>query len=153
MVLSLLGWAAMLALAFLADTCVAEAKTPLARINSKHVVKLEVAVTTQEIQRGLMGRTALPDNAGMVFLFHPPRRVTFWMYRTLIPLDMIFVRDGRVVKLLENVPPCKSQNPEECPHYPEDQGGITVSEVIEVNGGWAAAHGVKEGHAVVFELP
>ena len=80
------------------------ATMPTANIADGNIVKLEVASTPEQIERGLMYRTSLADGAGMVFLFHPPRPVKFWMYHTLIPLDMCFVLKGRIVKVFENVP-------------------------------------------------
>ncbi len=62
-------------------------------------VKLEVASSSEEIEHGLMYRTSMPETQGMVFLFHPHRPVAFWMYHTLISLDMLFVRDGKIVKI------------------------------------------------------
>jgi hypothetical protein len=130
----------------------AEAKVPLAKFSNGSMVKLEVASSPEAITRGLMYRTSMPEDSGMVFLFHPMRAVNFWMYHTLMPLDMLFIRDGSIVKLFENVPPCKSENPEDCPRYPSG-AGIQVSEVIELNGGYAKRHGLKEGDTVTFELP
>lgn len=128
------------------------AKVPVAVIgNDQNVVKLEVAETPQEIQQGLMYRTSVPDDTGMVFLFHPPRVTRFWMYHTLIPLDMIFVRDGKIVKICPNVPPCRSENPHECTLYPAE-GDITVSEVVEVNGTYCRRHGIKQGDTIRFSL-
>src|ERR1700690_2661917 len=73
------------------------AKMPLAKIGS-NTVKLEVATTEAEIEKGLMYRTSLPEDQGMVFLFTPPRAVNFWMAHCFISLDMLFVRDGKIVK-------------------------------------------------------
>lgn len=127
-------------------------KVPQAKIADKYVVSLEVASTAEEIERGLMGRTSLPEDAGMVFLFKPARRVYFWMKNCFIPLDMIFVSNGRIVEITENAPPCKAANDADCPRYPSDQG-VVVSEVIEVAGGWVKAHGVNVGDSVRFSLP
>ncbi len=125
---------------------------PIARIAADNVVKLEVAATEQEIERGLMYRTSLPEDQGMVFLFHPPRPINFWMYHTLIPLDMLFVKNGKIIKIFENVPPCKSEDPRHCPTYPPGPG-LEVTEVIEVQGGYTQKHRIKEGDPVTFELP
>jgi uncharacterized membrane protein (UPF0127 family) len=114
-------------------------------------VKLEVAQTDKEIQQGLMFRTSLPETQGMVFLFKPPRPVAFWMYNCFINLDMLFVKDGKIVKISHDVPPCKSTNPDECPRYPSE-GTVEVSEVIEVAGGYCKRHGVKEGDNVNFNF-
>lgn len=130
----------------------ADIQMPLARIAGKNLVKIEVASTQAEIERGLMYRTSLPAEAGMVFLFNPPRPVKFWMYHTLIPLDMLFVLNGRIVKICSDVPPCRSESPSDCPTYPEGST-LLASHVIELNAGYARHHGIKEGDTVSFELP
>lgn len=142
-----------LALVLLSETGPARAEgvMPVARIGKANVVRLEVAHSQEEITRGLMYRTSLPDDAGMVFIFHPAQSVQFWMYHTLIPLDMLFIRDGKIIKIATNVPPCRSENPGDCARYPE--APALVSEVVEVNGGWCRKHGVVEGDPVKFELP
>src|SRR3546814_14319941 len=68
-----------------------------------HRFDVEVARTDAEQDRGLMFRTSLPENGGMLFPFKKPRIGSFWMKNTLIPLDMIFIRaDGSVDRLAEN---------------------------------------------------
>jgi len=128
------------------------ASVPTVKIGADHVVKLEVASTPDEIQRGLMYRTSLAEDQGMVFLFHPARAVNFWMFHTLIPLDMLFVKNDKIVKIFANAQPCHSENSQDCATYPPGKG-LEVSEVIEVQGGYAAKHNVKEGDSVSFELP
>ena len=132
--------------------CPALALTPTATIGDSNVVKLEIASTPEEIERGLMYRTSLAEGSGMVFLFNPPRAVKFWMYHTLIPLDMCFIDNGRIVKIFENVPPCHSEDPRGCVTYPEEDPGIYVTEVIELPGGYAKKHGIKKGDKVTFAL-
>jgi len=125
---------------------------PTATIGNGNVVKLEVAATPQEITRGLMYRTSIPEDCGMVFLFHPERPVNFWMYHTLISLDMCFIRNGKIIKICQDVPPCRSEKKEDCPLYPAG-GEILVSEVIELKGGYTRRHGIKEGDTVSFTVP
>ncbi len=125
---------------------------PTVNFGNGNIVKLEVASTDAEIARGLMFRTSLPEDCGMVFLFHPARSVSFWMYHTLISLDMCFVRDGKIIKLCQDVPPCRSQSADRCPTYPAE-GPILVSEVIELKGGYARRHGIKEGDSLSFTIP
>jgi len=126
--------------------------TPKVKLGSE-VVSLEVAETKKEIEDGLMYRTSMPETQGMVFLFHPPTKVAFWMYHTLIPLDMIFIKDGKIKKICKDVPPCKNKDPKgsDCDVYP-DRNLIDVSEVIEVNAGFCDRHGVKEGDEVKFDF-
>jgi uncharacterized protein len=125
---------------------------PTVKIGADNVVKLEVASTREEIEKGLMYRTSLPEDQGMVFLFHPARAVNFWMYHTLIPLDMLFVKNDKVVKIFANAQPCHSENSQDCPTYPPGKG-LDASEVIELQAGYAEKHNVKEGDSVSFELP
>jgi uncharacterized protein len=78
------------------------------------VVHVEVADTEQERARGLMGRTELADDAGMVFVFPQDTTSSFWMKDTLIPLSIAFYDDsGRIVRILD-MEPCQR---DPCPVY------------------------------------
>jgi len=127
-----------------------DAKMPTAKIGD-NLIKLEIAASTQEIEHGLMYRTSMPEDQGMVFLFHPPQKINFWMYHTLIPLDMLFIKDGKIAKIFHDVPPCKSEKETDCPLYPGGKG-MEVSEVVELNGGYAHRHNVKEGEKIELDL-
>ena len=105
-------------------------------------VAVEVARTSRQIQLGLMYRTNLAPDTGMLFLFRTPKVQTFWMKNTLIPLDMIFVgADMKVVGVVANAEPktLTSRQVDGPSQY-----------VVEVNGGWAKAHGVGAGTPVSF---
>src|SRR4030095_13081118 len=128
-------------------SCLAESKVPIIKFAGGEKVKLEVAVSREEVSRGLMYRTSMPEDNGMVFLFRPATPANFWMYHTLIPLDMLFINEGKIVKLFEQVPPCKSEKPDDCARYPEGPG-IVVSEVVELNAGGSKLHGVQWGASV-----
>ncbi|HEY9676443.1 MAG TPA: DUF192 domain-containing protein [Drouetiella sp.] len=129
----------------------AQAKAPTVKLGDTEV-KLEVAASEAEIERGLMYRTSLPEDQGMVFLFQPPRPVNFWMAHCFISLDMVFVKNGKVIKVFENVPPCRAQSERDCPTYPEG-AGLEVNQVVEVSAGFAKRHNVKVGDPVSFDLP
>ena len=143
--------ALVLASVILSSAAQAQAKVPLAEIGNNKI-KLEVAQTKEQIERGLMFRTSLPEDHGMIFLFRPPRPVRFWMFNCNISLDMCFIRDGKIVKISHNVPPCKSQNPQDCPLYPVD-GEIEATEVLELSSGYCERHNVREGDTIKFDLP
>lgn len=108
-------------------------------------INLEVAKTSQQQAIGLMYRTSLPDDEGMLFNFNPPQPVAFWMKNTLIPLDMVFLRNGVVQTLIGNALPCKS---DPCPNYPSSK---TIDQVIELRGGLAAKLGLKVGDRVTIQ--
>ncbi|MBV8887803.1 MAG: DUF192 domain-containing protein [Chroococcidiopsidaceae cyanobacterium CP_BM_RX_35] len=111
-----------------------------------HRIGLEVAQTPQQQATGLMYRTSLADDRGMLFPFNPPQSVNFWMENTLIPLDMIFLQQGVVKAIAPQVPPCKSYP---CPTY----GPKTlVDQVIELRGGRAAQLGLKVGDRVKIDF-
>jgi uncharacterized membrane protein (UPF0127 family) len=77
-----------------------------------HSFTVEVARTGQQQAQGMMFRTELADNKGMLFPFPDARMASFWMKNTLIPLDIIFVAgDGRIVNIAVNATPY-SQEPE-----------------------------------------
>lgn len=110
-------------------------------------ILLEVARTPMQQQIGLMYRTSLADNRGMLFPFNPPQPVSFWMKNTKIPLDMIFLREGRVQAIAANVPPCTA---DPCPSY-GPQNAI-IDHVLELRGGRAAELGLKAGDRITIKL-
>lgn len=106
-------------------------------------VAVELARTSRQIQLGLMYRTHLPPDAGMLFMFGRPKVQQFWMKNTLIPLDMIFVSSDMVVAgVVENAQP-KTMTGRTLP-------GVVSQFVVEVNAGWAKAHGIEAGVPVEF---
>jgi uncharacterized protein len=109
-------------------------------------IELEVAKTPEQQAMGLMYRTSLPDNRGMLFEFKPARWVNFWMKNCKISLDMIFVRDGVVKAIQAAAPPCTA---DPCPTYGPD---TTVDQVIELRGGRAAELGLKVGDRIEVEF-
>ncbi|MGZ3438866.1 MAG: DUF192 domain-containing protein [Polyangia bacterium] len=112
------------------------------RAGEQHV-KVEIARSDPERQRGLMYRQKLEPGRGMIFLFDHPEKLKFWMKNTYIPLDMIFISaDKRVVYIEENAEPLTLQTR----GSDEDDSQF----VLEVPGGWARAHGVERGVAVKF---
>jgi uncharacterized protein len=106
-------------------------------------VQVELARNDAERARGLMQRKHLDPDKGMLFLFEEEEEQSFWMKDTLIPLDMIFVKsDMTVAGVVEAAEPLTLTG---------RSVGVASQYVVEVNGGWAAAHGVTEGTQVRFE--
>lgn len=96
-----------------------------------------------ESERGLMYRREMPENHGMLFLFRRTRHLTFWMMNTYLPLDIIFVTpERRVLGVAENATPQTTD-------AREVEGDSQY--VVEVNAGFARAHGITAGTQVVFE--
>ncbi len=107
-----------------------------------HVFNVEVARTREEMARGLMNRTELAADAGMVFLFEDEDYRSFWMKNTLIPLDIIFIgKDG----LIRHIHPMA---------LPLDEtsipSGAPAAAVLEINGGKAQELGIAVGDKVTY---
>ena len=105
-----------------------------------HRFQVEVARTTAEQAQGLMERTELAPDRGMIFPFPAPKFAAFWMHNTLIPLDMIFIRaDGSIDRIAENTIPQTDT--------PVASGG-EVAAVLELGGGTAQRLGIDESAMV-----
>ena len=100
----------------------------------------EVAKSQEEQARGLMYRQSLAPDRGMIFPYSPPQAVGFWMKNTLIPLDMLFIReDGTIANIAENTVPLSLEMvPSAGP----------VAAVLEIPGGRSAELGLKAGDKV-----
>lgn len=110
---------------------------------ARHQFKVEWAKTWPQKARGLMYRKDMAIDHGMLLDYDPPQAASIWMKNTLIPLDMIFIDDtGRIVGIVERAEPktLTARGVNEPSRY-----------VLEVNGGWSAAHGVAKGDTVRFE--
>lgn len=104
-----------------------------------HKFMVEIARTYEQQQHGMMFRTGIAPDRGMLFPYDPPQSVGFWMKNTLIPLDMIFIRaDGTIARIATAVP----QSLESV------QSGEPVAAVLEIAGGRAAELGIREGDRV-----
>ncbi|MAW99951.1 MAG: hypothetical protein CMN72_09950 [Sphingomonas sp.] len=115
-----------------------------------HRFVVKVAGTEAEQQKGLMFRTDIPDDGGMLFAPYPPgggapRVATFWMKNTPSPLDIIFIRpDHTIARIADNTVPF-SETPVD--------SGEPVSAVLELRGGRAAELGIDEGDKVNWDAP
>ena len=105
-------------------------------------VRVELARSSDERAKGLMFREQLDADAGMLFLYSDEDIRRFWMKNTLIPLDMLFISaDRQVVGIVENAEPQTETL---------RQVDRPSQYVLEVNGGFAAAHGISAGTPVEF---
>jgi uncharacterized protein len=101
-----------------------------------HLIRAQVAQTSQQRQIGLMHRRDMGPNDGMLFVFEAASEQCFWMRNTLLPLDIAFLDDeGRVV----NTDHMQPQT--ETPHC----SAKPVRYVLEMHQGWFAKRGVRPG--------
>lgn len=106
-------------------------------------VKVEIAEKNDDRMRGLMYRTEMPEDQGMIFRFEKRQVQAFWMRNTCIPLDMLFIDDdGTIVGIEENVPVLNDET-YSC--------GCASKYVLELNAGWSRKNGVMAGQRVRLE--
>ena len=107
------------------------APKPLAPLDQ---LRLEWVDVYQEREKGLMGRSHLPENSGMMFVFEEPKTYCFWMKNTLIPLSVGFIdAQGRLVQIAH-------MQPKSLQHHCAKQ---PVLYALEVNQGWFERNDVK----------
>ncbi len=107
---------------------------------------VEVAKDRGSRERGLMFRTSMPADHGMVFVYPEPRVLRFWMRNTAIPLSIAFIEEvgegqGRIVNVVDMQP--FVERPEAVSHQ-------KVRLALEMNQGWFERHGIKAGDAVAL---
>jgi uncharacterized membrane protein (UPF0127 family) len=111
-------------------------------------IRAEVALNVLDQARGLMFREELPEDAGMLFVFLEEAERSFWMFRTKIPLDIIWMNaNHEIVEISANTPPCPESSRDNCPNY---GGNAPAQYVLEIAAGQAAAHGLKIGDRLRF---
>jgi uncharacterized protein len=107
----------------------------------------EVAATRDQRAYGLMERPSLPAEHGMLFTYSQPQdpQAGFWMYRTLIPLDIAFLDEAGEIQVILEMEPCESPNPRLCPIYAP---GVPWTAALEANRGFFGRHGIDVGDRV-----
>jgi uncharacterized protein len=106
------------------------------------IYHVEVADSDAERAHGLMGRRSMPRDAGMLFTWPDVASHDFYMKDTLIPLDLIEIRAGRVVGI-DHLTPCPPATAD-CPTTPTPP----VDAALELNAGQAASDGITVGALV-----
>lgn len=111
----------------------------------KAALRVQLAATAAQRERGLMGVTSLAPRTGMLFVFEWDEPIAFWMKDTLIPLDMVFIApSGTVREVYSNVPVVARALPDS--EIPLEQGHAKY--VLELRAGEAAADGLRAGERV-----
>ncbi len=118
-----------------------ETLTILGDDGKSHVFTVELAITEEQQDTGLMFRTSVAANAGMLFPWDQPQVSQMWMKNTIIPLDMVFIgADGTIKAIAENTVPY-SLNP--------ISSGVPVLATLELQAGITAADNINVGDKVI----
>ena len=103
----------------------------------KHVFLIELALTLDEQQKGLMNRENIPEDYGMLFVYNRVQETAMWMKNTPSPLDILFIdNNGKILWIAENAKPFDERAISS--HFP-------VRAALEIKGGQVAARGIKLG--------
>jgi uncharacterized protein len=112
----------------------------------KASLMVEIRDTIEERGLGLSYRKSMAQDEGMLFVFDEAQPVTFWMKGMHFDLDMIWIREGVVVDISEEVPAPTEENPVAKTVAPKEE----VDAVLEVNSGFVARHGIVIGDEVAY---
>ncbi len=104
-------------------------------------LSVEVAVTPQEREIGLMFREFLPENSGMLFIFQEESRLSFWMKNTFIPLSIAFIDSNGVIVDIQDMEPMTTKS-----HISK----FPAKFALEVNKGWFKKRQISVGDTVKF---
>lgn len=110
------------------------------------VLSIAIAQTHEEKVQGLSGCGELPENSGMLFPYEPAQPVSFWMKDMLIPIDILWIRSGKVVGVTANIPvPAPNTPVSDLPQY---QSPGPIDSVLEIKSGGAKEYGIEVGSSV-----
>ena len=113
---------------------------PVVQLNAgMHLIRAEVAADFASRAQGLMYRSSMPSNVGMLFIFDEAATHCMWMKNTLLPLAVAFLDDHGTVINIEDMKPQTEDS--HCARRP-------ARYALEMNGGWFAARGIKPGSRI-----
>ena len=119
--------------------------TQPATLPGGQVLRVETMTSNFDLLRGMMFRTSLAPDHGMLCVYTKPDYYQLWTYQTKIPLDAVWMDSNRsIVEIIENAPPCATQA-SKCPKY----GGKQIaSYMLEIGGGMASKYGLQVGQRI-----
>jgi uncharacterized membrane protein (UPF0127 family) len=124
-----------------------EMKKKQIKFSSGAQLEVEIADDFDSRAQGLMGRTSLPSNQGMLFIFDGPQKLSFWMKGTYIPLSIAYLDERRKIREIYHM---KAQSMmeryEDLQSYPSQ---CDCQYALEVNQGWFEANKVQVGDHIL----
>lgn len=107
-------------------------------------IRIQLVVSEKEMARGLMHRTELLADDGMIFLYPKPRKVVFWMKNTPLPLDIGYFDSNGILREIYQL-------------YPFDETGVPsrsseIQFALEMNQGWFSRNNIRPGAALDLSL-
>jgi len=116
---------------------------------NEHSFSVEIADSASKQMRGLSGREKLNENEGMLFVFKDSSIKTFWMKGMKFPIDIIWIKEGRIMEFSENLPPPKNI----LNAFIESVApSVPIDSVLEVASGTVEKLGIKAGDKISINL-
>lgn len=122
-------------------------KDSFVEINGK-TFYVDVAKTSDQKQKGLSIYKSLPENKGMIFIFSSEDYYPFWMKDMKFPIDIIYIKDNRIVDIFKNVSPPKNQNEELEIVKPQEK----ANKVLEINANLSDRYNLKKGDLIKINI-
>ena len=110
-----------------------------------NIFKVKLCMTENSIREGMSKKRFNEDFNGMLFLMGEEKEQSFWMYNCIIPLDIIFIKENKIVSIFHNCQPCKSRST--CNNYQS-----IADKVLEVQGGTCEKQNINQGDSVDYSL-
>jgi uncharacterized membrane protein (UPF0127 family) len=108
---------------------------------NNHIFKTKVLTNNEEMQLGMIGKRFTSRFDALLFIVNKPSSA-FWTKKCIVPLDIIFIENGKITQIHSNCPPCNTQK---CPLY-KGHGQL----VIEMPGGTCQTLNIRKGNMVTF---
>lgn len=145
-------WSLLLALAIIVVLAAyvwysSRTKSSTITIDNRVTYTVDVAESTVAKAKGLSGRPSLAPNTGMLFIFNDEAIRYFWMHDMLMPLDVVWIRDGKIIGLQANIPHPAANNGQTASF----QSPGAADMVLEINAGDIAKQGLSVGMAVSID--
>lgn len=121
--------------------------------DATYTLTAEIAETPRERQRGLMFRTSMPEDAGMMFVFQASQSGGFWMYNTILPLSIAYIDSSGSIVTIRDMEPCAGRSQTEC----SQEAAAYLSSApyryaLEVNQGYFDARDIAVGDSVSYTV-
>jgi len=141
--------AALLSLIPIITACQRNGGDPVVITPDGDRIRIELAISREDRQQGLMFREQLDEDAGMLFVFEKEQNLSFWMKDTLIPLDILYINDDGEIVDIKTMQPCPADT-QRCPTYPSRS---PAQYGLELNAGQALALELKIGDQLDINIP
>ena len=116
------------------------------KIASK-IISVELAKTTDQHQYGLMNRSSMPHNEGMLFIFETEQPLSFWMKNTIIDLSIAYIDKNKKIVDIQEMKATNQMMVGELPSYPSAKPALYA---LEMNKGWFSKNKIKVGQKFEF---